>query len=316
LDKALNINMNRIAIIIPYFGKWPEWIDLYLYSCSMNPEIDWHLFTDCEPKQQSSNIIFHPTTFDDYCKGVSESLNIHFHPQNAYKLCDLKPFYGFIHADILARYEFWGYGDIDTIWGNIRAFYTDGLLRKYDVFSTHADRLSGHLAILRNNKQLIESCFKIKDWQTKLENKSNFALDENDFSNLLYPVSKYIRKFYGKVVCCIFNWRDAWVIYYNMMPVLNWLFRIRQRRLYFIEQHTTPILSDDGRTCKHDADTWYYKNGVISNNKTKQKYMYLHFMIYKKNVFRKEYFWKENFYKIRNEYSNSEVLINKQGIQN
>lgn len=306
--------MNRIAIIIPYFGKWPEWIDLYFYSCYMNPDIDWHFFTNCEANQLSSNIIFHPTTFVDYCKSVSECLNIHFYPETAYKLCDVRPFYGFIHADILVGYEFWGYGDIDTIWGNIRDFYTDGLLRKYDVFSTHADRLSGHLAILRNNKQLIESCFKIKDWQTKLENKSNFALDEDDFSNILYPVSKYIRKFYGRIIRRIFNWKNAWVLYYNILPLVNFIFCIKQRRLYFKEQHTTPILSDDGRTCKHDADTWYYRNGVITNNKTKQKYMYLHFMIYKKNVFRKEYFWKADFYKIRSGYSNSEVLINKQGI--
>lgn len=307
--------MNRIAIIIPYFGKWPDWIDLYFYSCSKNPDIDWHFFTNCEANQLSSNIIFHSITFEDYCKNISECLGISFCPSTAYKLCDLKPFYGFIHADVLIGYEFWGFGDVDVIWGNIKEFYTDRLFRKYEVFSTHADRLSGHFAILRNNKQLIESCFKIKDWQMKLEKDCNYALDETDFSNILYPESKYIRKFYGKIIRRIFNWRNAWVLYYNILPVVNFIFCIKQRRIYFKEQHTTPILSDDGLTCKHDADTWYYKDGEITNGKTKQKYIYLHFMIYKKNVFRSDYFWKNNFYSVGH-YLDRYIMINKHGIFN
>ena len=42
----------KIAIFIPYFGKFPEWIDLFLYSCSQNAklseeiEVDWLIFTD------------------------------------------------------------------------------------------------------------------------------------------------------------------------------------------------------------------------------------------------------------------------------
>lgn len=42
----------KIAIIIPYFGKFPEWIDLFLYSYSQNAklseeiEVDWLIFTD------------------------------------------------------------------------------------------------------------------------------------------------------------------------------------------------------------------------------------------------------------------------------
>lgn len=42
----------KIAIIIPYFGKFPEWIDLFLYSCSRNAklsegiEVNWLIFTD------------------------------------------------------------------------------------------------------------------------------------------------------------------------------------------------------------------------------------------------------------------------------
>ncbi|MDD4992421.1 MAG: hypothetical protein PHR83_09340 [Paludibacter sp.] len=307
----------RIAIIIPYFGEWPEWIDLYFYSCAQNHGIDWYFYTDCSKESFliADNLFFYSITFADYCALISKSLGIEFKPISAYKLCDIKPFLGFIHKDILTSYQFWGFGDIDVVWGNIRAFYTNKVLEKFDVFSTHNDRLSGHLAILRNIKRINELCFNIKEWQNKLELNQNFVLDETDFSDLLYPPSKYIRKFYGKIICHFFNWRDAWLMYYNIMPVVNLIFMIKLRRLYFREQHTTPILSDDRLTFKHDADTWYYKQGNITNSKTMKKYIYMHFMIFKKNSFKEDYFWKGENYLLSHDNSfEGTIVIDKKGI--
>lgn len=39
--------MQRVAIIIPYFGKWPVWMDFYLYTCSRQQNVDFLFFTDC-----------------------------------------------------------------------------------------------------------------------------------------------------------------------------------------------------------------------------------------------------------------------------
>lgn len=306
----------KIAIIIPYFGEWPVWIDLYFFSCSENQEIDWFFFTDCEiPASYSSNLHFIQTSFDTYCRQAGEKLNFRFSPTNPYKLCGLKPFYGFIHQELIAGYDFWGFGDVDIIWGNIKQFYTNKMLGKYDVFSTHADRISGHFTILRNTSYYRELCFKIKDWQSKLQSAEAIALDEAEFSWLVYPEARFINKFYSKLIRRILNWRDAWVFYYNLVTVLNFVLFTRRRRLYFKEQHTTPILSDDGLTCKHDADTWYYFNGKLTNNKTRKEYLYLHFMIYKQNSFRKNYFWTENFYNLPAEISTyKRIIVNKAGI--
>lgn len=37
---------NDICMIIPYFGKFPDWIDLFIQSCRKNSEIDFLFFTD------------------------------------------------------------------------------------------------------------------------------------------------------------------------------------------------------------------------------------------------------------------------------
>ena len=71
--------MIRIAQIIPYFGKWPEWMPLYLYSCGRNPMVDFIFYTDCEiPETTYSNTKFIKISFDDYCKLVGERLGIDY----------------------------------------------------------------------------------------------------------------------------------------------------------------------------------------------------------------------------------------------
>jgi len=53
--------------------------------------------------------------------------------ESEYKLCDFKPAYGLIFSEHFKDYDFWGYCDIDIIFGNIRAYMTDVLLNEYDI---------------------------------------------------------------------------------------------------------------------------------------------------------------------------------------
>lgn len=65
----------KYVIIQPYFGKFPEWIDLFFYSCGKNNNVDFVFFTDCELSQEQltySNIKFVKTTFEKYCELVSD----------------------------------------------------------------------------------------------------------------------------------------------------------------------------------------------------------------------------------------------------
>ena len=33
--------MKSILIIIDYFGKWPEWLLVFLANCEANPTVNW-----------------------------------------------------------------------------------------------------------------------------------------------------------------------------------------------------------------------------------------------------------------------------------
>jgi len=307
--------MKKIAIVIPYFGKWPIWIKLYLKSCEENYKIDWYFITNCETDNfKYKNIFFIKMDFHKYCKIISNKLQINFEPPNPYKLCDLKPFLGFIHFDLVRDYSFWGFADIDIVWGNINFFYTDELLKSYDVFSTHADRISGHFAIFKNTFYYRNLAFKIKDWKSKLENSKRIGLDEDEFSFLFFPISKYLRKIYSRLMNLI-GWRNAWVIYNLILPALGILNFLRLNKIYFKEQYSTPIVSNDGLTYYHDSSIWLYDQGKIYNERNNLEYMYLHFMFFKKNEFRSFYYWDKPFYKLQEkDLSCRKISISTQGI--
>lgn len=65
---------HKIAFIVPYFGKLPNYFNLWLKSAKMNPQVDVFFFTDNEePQGLSKNIHWVKTTFADV-KARAQSL--------------------------------------------------------------------------------------------------------------------------------------------------------------------------------------------------------------------------------------------------
>jgi hypothetical protein len=73
------------------------------------------------------------------CEKLGFGVNI----KHSYKLCDFKPAYGFIFFELIENYDFWGYCDIDIIFGSIRDFITKEILESHDLISTRPDWIPG-----------------------------------------------------------------------------------------------------------------------------------------------------------------------------
>jgi hypothetical protein len=282
---------------MPYFGKWPLWKDLFFQSCKYNSSIDFLFFTDCEPPtsfNNASNIHFFQTTFKDYCQKASEKLGISFHPSAPLKLCDLRPFYGYLHEEYIKKYDFWGYGDVDVVWGNIRNFYTDELLNRYDVLSTHSDRISGHLALYRNNEKNRKKAFQARHWKKILTNEKNLIFDEQGFTLAYHPTAKFLWKTH-KWIFHRFRFRNDWTAYNSFCMFVNKLTGMPFRRILLIERNTTPW------DCNK---SWKYYNGILTDLQTHEELIYLHFLCMKKK-------WMGDYY----HYSPNGVIISFEGIQ-
>jgi len=280
--------MSKVAIVIPYFGSWPEWFDCFIESCKVNKGIDWILYSDCSPpSNKADNVIIHSISFAQYKQKVSKALQVPYDITAPYKLCDLKPFYGAIHKEELSKYEYWGFGDIDLIVGRLYSYLEANFLGRYEVFSTHDDRISGHLSLFYNNDKYREMAFTIPNWHDKLIADKNYGLDELFLSRKLHVGLALIgrsRNMLSRVV----GKKLALKLLHKISQLLSKLLR-KYTKLYFFEAYTTPhtqIPWVNNETWMEQPSEWKRSsNGCIStNDENHLEVIYLHFMNFKKNT--------------------------------
>jgi hypothetical protein len=207
------------------------------------------------------NLTFCRVTWKEYKQKVSDTLHINFCPSTTYKVCDIRPATGALYDDELRGYDFFGYGDIDVLYGDIRQFYTDNILVNHDVLSTHRWCLSGHFALLRNDHRLSHAFRHVTGWQSIFEDTAPRRFDEDTFTKAL-----------GHTL----NAKDEGDRHQYSHPG-------RFIRRYFKEQFTTPLTPSpwiDGQ--REHPQVWYWRNGRITNDKNYPKeFIYLHFMNYR-----------------------------------
>lgn len=251
-----------IVLVIPYFGRWPNWFSFFLESCNYNPDIDWLFYTDCPiPDGKPPNVRFNQLSFDEYKRFVSSRLGIEFNPLSPYKLCDLKPALGYVHAEDTQGYEFWGFSDIDLVYGDLRSYFDDEKLSRYELISTHKRRISGHCCLMRNNEKMRTAFMRIKNWERYLADQKHYAFDEKAFSRL------FVRH------------KNMPALLFKLLAKLNAWSRIS----YFEEAYTTPNAKLAWKDGSHDFPScWYWNNGVVSNDHNPGvTYPYFHFFKWK-----------------------------------
>lgn len=219
---------NSIAVIVTWFGPLPPYFPAWLKSAEYNPSIDFFCFFDHSFESQAENIHIIQTTMDKEIERISQATGERINIKNAYKFCDLRPFFGVGYQEFIKVYAFWAYCDIDMVFGDLRKFLTDDVLSKYDRFYEY-----GYLSVFRNNAQMNHlydlpggiysrsAIFRGKGKCTpeeqyglyRISEKNNIKwYREKNFADFYIPYSSYIlnqRENYDEQV---FYWEDGKVI--------------------------------------------------------------------------------------------------------
>lgn len=168
----------KIAFVVPYFGKFPVNFQLWLNSCAWNPCFDWLIFTDDKTHYDyPPNVKVEYFSFGEIRKILQSHFDFAIDLPSPYKFCDYKPAYGEIFSNWLLDYDFWGYCDIDLVWGDLKKWINDDSLLGKDRVSEW-----GHCCLFRNNKR-INSLYKTKlegiiDYKQVFSSECNYLFDE------------------------------------------------------------------------------------------------------------------------------------------
>lgn len=166
--------MKTILYIIPYFGKLRDDFPLWLKTCEYNPTIDWLIITDDQTDYNyPSNVKVVYSKFQDIVDRFTELVDFNISLNNPYRLCDFKPAYGEAFKEYIEGYDFWGYCDMDLLWGNIRDFLTDEILTRYEKIGFLGHSTLYHNTLENNKRWRCMGCSEInyKEAFTSLENQ-------------------------------------------------------------------------------------------------------------------------------------------------
>ena len=205
---------HKIAVIQPYFGKFPNYFSLSLKSLEYNSDFDWYIVTDDKTSHNyPKNVHVIYMTFDDLHKKIQKEFDFKVAFETPYKICDFRPCFGVIFKDLLDKYDFWGYFDPDVIFGDLKNYVNDNILSEYDKLF-----VKGHFSLYRNNdfinnlyKEKIDGCLYYKDVFT---DNVSFIFDEKETDGINAFFVKSGLKLYDnrEIIADIGIWNYSFII--------------------------------------------------------------------------------------------------------
>jgi len=236
--------MAKISMVMPYFGKWPKWFNLYLETCRYNSTIDWTFFTNCEePENRMGNVSYIKMSLAEFNFLASTKLGFKVSITNPIKICDIRPAFGVIFEDYLKGSDFWGHGDIDLIYGDIGKFIRRADTDGFEIISPGSNSIVGNFTLYKNISKI----------------------------NLLYEQIPGYRKL------CQWVW-PLQVDEYNMANLLNKMILRKEIKSILRGAVQHDILRP--RTLSKNWSVFWHK-GRLSDAKTQEELMYFHFMLSK-----------------------------------
>ena len=187
--------MKKCCFIIPYFGKLPNFFQLFLNSCSTNKNYDWLLLTDDNTSfKYPANVKKVTTDFDSIVQLFSQKLDMQVVLPHPYKLCDYRPAYGYLFSDYITEYRFWGHCDIDTIMGDLDAFITNEMFDNYDKIFT-----LGHLTLYRNTPEVNRTFVTDGHYQDIFTDERALQFDEMPVKHWKITIDQLFEKKHLKI---------------------------------------------------------------------------------------------------------------------
>jgi len=178
--------MKSICLIMPYFGEFPPWFKFWLKTCEYNPTVEWFFLTDQDfPENCPPNVKHFKADLEYFNQLATSTLGFDINLTFPYKICDLRPAFGKIFQQVICNYDFWGFGDIDLIYGNIRKFCSDEVLKRYDIISAREKFLTGHFTLYRNVDK-VNDLYKAMRWHKFLfQHKEYKKFDEKHMTAIV-----------------------------------------------------------------------------------------------------------------------------------
>jgi len=184
----------RIILIQLWLGPIPDYFWYHYDTVKKIEGIDFLFVTDQDITLDSKNHTVVKTTMEEIDLKLSDRLGCDIKIKNNKKISDLKAASGDLFSEYIDGYDYFGWYDIDTLFGDVYG-YVSQYLYEYDFISVGGkqfhNRLSGPFTLVRNTKELRE-LYRGDIFIAGLEDESSISAYEestlNEIANERYTV--------------------------------------------------------------------------------------------------------------------------------
>lgn len=249
------------CLIVPYFGNFTNYFQLTLNSCGKNSDFDWLIFTDNKKDYNyPKNVKLYRMEFSQFKELVQNKFDFKISLEKPYKLCDFKPAFGYILSDYLKEYDWWGYCDLDVIFGKLSNFITEEMLEKYKKIFVF-----GHFTLMKNEKKVNE-LFKASLNGIELH-KEVFQTDKSCFFDETWGGNRTINNIFKSQRLPIFTTNYSADIYPNKVEFISIKSDVSGNKIRREKWIRSFFIYDNGHIMR------YFIQG---KELVKKEYMYIH----------------------------------------
>ena len=168
----------KTALILPWYGKLPWYWALFEKS-AQRMCFDVIIVAERGFPALARNFRVAEMSLDELRVRAEAALGCKVCLNSGYKLCDLRPMYGLVFADLLSDYDYWAYGDCDVIYGaGMNDFVREAMLGEWDVATVRTEWLCGPFTMMRNTDHVNNLFRRSRAWQNILGTPGNQMSDE------------------------------------------------------------------------------------------------------------------------------------------
>lgn len=160
----------KIKIIVPWLGKLPNWYPQFCEVVSRNTNMEWEVVTSWD--EIRSNVI----------RNIKIYPPVNIAPR---KICDYRPAFGSIFKDRLVGYDWWGWCDLDCVFGSFSNYLTEERLEEYDLITDHPSIVNGPFTVIKNSVKMRRLYQEHAQWENIFSSTEHVAFDEKGFTDVI-----------------------------------------------------------------------------------------------------------------------------------
>lgn len=163
------------------YGELPSWIDKFIERInSQDVSLKCTCLGDVE-LESKDNFNFVRLSARDLCERVSKLVDVCCKKSTSVAFSDFRPAFGDLFSDIIQDCDWWGWCDLNVVFGQLSNFVFPSTLTEYDVITISPIFLSRSLTLLKNT-QKVNLTYKTASFRDSMLRQGYTGFDKIDFS--------------------------------------------------------------------------------------------------------------------------------------